>query len=68
MAAFVGAMVVAHHLIGRTGFGPSWFVLFGAEGGVAQVWLGPHPKFRRDPVRFGSKFTSSLQFGPFSVT
>src|SRR5205807_69128 len=49
-------------------FGPSWLVLFGAGGGVAQVWLSPHPKFRRDPVRFGSKFTSSLQFGPFSVT
>src|SRR6267143_5255724 len=68
MAAFVGQIVPAHHLIGSTGFGPSWFVLLGAGGGVEQVSLIPQPKFRSDAVRFGSRLTSSLQFGPFSVT
>src|SRR5437773_11438041 len=68
MAAFVGQIVVRQYQIGRTGFGPSWFVSFGGGGAPEQFALGPHPKFRRAPARSGRRLISSLQFGPFSVT
>src|SRR5438046_9997597 len=68
MAAFVGQIVVRQYQIGRTGFGPSWFVSFGGGGVLEQFALGPHPKFRRAPARSGRRLISSLQFGPFSVT
>src|SRR2546428_5302739 len=67
IAAFVGQIVVPHHQIGKTGLGPSRFVSAGG-GRLPHEAVGPHPKFRSEAVRFGSKLTSSLQFGPFSVT
>src|SRR5262245_54871021 len=39
----VGAMVVAHHLMGSAGLAPFWFVLSGAGGGVEHVSSLPHP-------------------------
>src|SRR3990172_11007471 len=64
IAAFVGQIVLPHHQIGSTGLGPSRFVLPGGGGGVEHVAVEPHPKFSPGERRL----TSSLQFGPFSVT
>src|SRR5262245_29082452 len=57
----VGPMVGPIHHSGRSGDGPSRFVLTGAAGGVEHVHVGPHPSLAPSTIRF----TSSLQVGPF---